>query len=91
MRPRRELDPDKQSAIAKDFGMKEGRKDVEVRAARLLADMHALDEVAYACGYYDQSHLDLDFRHFAAAIDRMIRSHFSSPSIAYICENASYA
>jgi len=37
------------------------------RATQLLEDMHALDEVAYTCGYYDQAHLDLDFRHFAAA------------------------
>jgi AraC-like DNA-binding protein len=37
------------------------------RATRLLEDMHALDEVAYTCGYYDQSHLDRDFRRFAAA------------------------
>jgi hypothetical protein len=33
LRPRRELDADKQSAIAKDFGMRGGRKNVEVRAA----------------------------------------------------------
>jgi len=36
------------------------------RATELLPD-HSLDEVAHACGYYDQSHLDLDFRHFASA------------------------
>lgn len=34
------------------------------RATDLLAE-RPLDEVAYTCGYYDQSHLDRDFRDFA--------------------------
>lgn len=33
LRPRRELGPEQQSAIAKDYGMVRGRKDVAVRAA----------------------------------------------------------
>jgi AraC-like DNA-binding protein len=38
------------------------------RAADLLLSPAApsLDEVAFVCGYYDQSHLDRDFRDFAA-------------------------
>jgi len=34
------------------------------RATELLS-AHSLAEVAHACGYYDQSHLDRDFRDFA--------------------------
>jgi hypothetical protein len=51
LRPRRELDAEKQSAIAKDFGMTRGRKDVEVRAAlafyfirRLNLDLEPSDD-----------------------------------------------
>lgn len=33
LRPRRELDIAQQSAVAKDYGMKDGHKDVEVRAS----------------------------------------------------------
>lgn len=33
LRPRHDLDAEKQKAIAKDYGMAKGRKDVEVRAA----------------------------------------------------------
>jgi hypothetical protein len=33
LRPRRELDIAQQSAIAKDYGMKDGHKDVEIRAS----------------------------------------------------------
>jgi AraC-like DNA-binding protein len=38
------------------------------RAAELLLSptVPSLDEVAFSCGYYDQAHLDRDFRDFAA-------------------------
>ena len=37
------------------------------RAIDLLTspDPPPLDELAFTCGYYDQSHLDRDFREFA--------------------------
>lgn len=51
LRPRRELDAEKQSAIAKDFGMTRGLKEVEVRAAlafyfirRLNLDLEPSDD-----------------------------------------------
>lgn len=45
------------------------------RAAELLLSPAApsLDEVAFTCGYYDQSHLDRDFRDFAATTPNAYR------------------
>jgi AraC-like DNA-binding protein len=44
------------------------------RAAELLAAGTPLDELAHACGYYDQSHLDRDFRELAGTTPSAYRA-----------------
>jgi len=48
------------------------------RATELLAS-RPLDEIVFECGYYDQSHLDRDFREFAGTTPTEYRTDARAP------------